>query len=63
MDLEEKIRNESRTDKLTQISNRYDLYNYLDSIENKTDYALAIFDIDDLKRSMIHMDMYLVIMY
>ncbi len=50
MDLEEKIRNESRTDKLTQISNRYDLYNYLDSIENKTDYALAIFDIDDFKK-------------
>lgn len=50
MYLEDKIKNESRTDKLTQIHNRYDLYNYLDSIEDKKDYALAIFDIDDFKK-------------
>ena len=50
MTLENKIKNESRVDQLTKISNRYDLFNYLDSIENKTDYALSIFDIDDFKK-------------
>ena len=49
MDLEDRIKMESRTDKLTQIHNRYDLYNYLDSIKDKNGYALAIFDIDDFK--------------
>ena len=47
--LENRIINESRIDNLTQIHNRYDLYNYLDSIDNKTDYMLSIFDIDDFK--------------
>lgn len=50
MKLEEKILNESRTDKLSGLHNRYDLYNYLDSINDKTDYALAIFDIDNFKK-------------
>lgn len=50
MTLEDKIKNESRTDKLTQIHNRYDLYNYLDAIADKKDYALTIFDIDDFKK-------------
>ncbi len=50
MKLEKKIINESRTDELTQIHNRYDLYNFLDSIDIKDDYSLAIFDIDDFKK-------------
>ena len=49
MNLEEKIKNESRVDQLTKVANRYDLFNYLDTIENKQDYSLAMFDIDDLK--------------
>ena len=48
--LENKILNESRTDELTQIPNRYEMYIYADSIEDKTNYALAIFDIDDFKK-------------
>jgi diguanylate cyclase (GGDEF)-like protein len=47
--LEKKIMNESRTDELTQINNRYALYDYLESIDNKTNLFLAIFDIDDFK--------------
>ena len=47
--LENKIKNESRIDQLTKISNRYDLFNYLESIEDKNNYSLAIFDIDDFK--------------
>ena len=50
MTLEGKIINESRTDELTKLPNRYELVNYLDSIEDKRDYALAIFDIDDFKK-------------
>lgn len=50
MGLENRIINESRIDRLTQISNRNDMYNYLDSIEDKNGYALAIFDIDDFKK-------------
>ena len=49
MNLEEKIKKESRIDQLTKIANRYDLFNYLDTIEDKNDYALAMFDIDDFK--------------
>ena len=49
MKLEKKVINESRTDNLTQLHNRYDLYNYLDSLEDKDDYSLAMFDIDDFK--------------
>ncbi len=47
--LENKIMNESRTDELTQINNRYALYDHLESIDNKTNLFLAIFDIDDFK--------------
>lgn len=50
LSLEKKIMNESRTDELTQISNRYGLYDYLDSIEDKSSKVLAIFDIDDFKK-------------
>ncbi len=48
--LEERIINESRIDRLTQIHNRNALYMYLESISDKRDYALAIFDIDDFKK-------------
>ena len=48
--LENKIINESRIDRLTQIHNRYDLYNYIESIDNLNEYALAIFDIDNFKK-------------
>ncbi len=47
--LENRIMLESRTDKLTQLHNRYDLYNYVDLLEDKNDYVLAMFDIDDFK--------------
>ena len=47
--LESRIINESRIDNLTQLHNRHDMYNFLDSIEDKKDYALTIFDIDDFK--------------
>ena len=50
MTLEGKIINESRTDELTKLPNRYDLCNYVDSIEDKKDYALVMFDIDDFKK-------------
>ena len=48
--LENNIITQSRIDNLTQIPNRYDLYNYLDSIDDRKDYLLAIFDIDDFKK-------------
>lgn len=48
--LEKKIINESRTDELTQIGNRYSLYDYFDQEDNKSSSALAIFDIDDFKK-------------
>jgi len=49
MNLEDRIILESRTDQLTQTHNRYDLYNYISLIENKNDYVLSMFDIDDFK--------------
>ena len=49
LSLEKKIMNESRTDELTQISNRYALYDYFDSIQDKSSLMLALFDIDDFK--------------
>ncbi len=49
-ELEERIMNESRIDRLTQIHNRNALYMYLENLTDKTDYALAIFDIDDFKK-------------
>ena len=48
--LENKIINESRTDELTQISNRYGLYDYFDQDLNKESKVLALFDIDDFKK-------------
>ena len=48
--LENKIKNESRVDQLTKLSNRYDLFNYLESIDDKFNYSLAILDIDDFKK-------------
>ncbi len=47
--LENRILIESRTDKLTQLHNRYDLYNYVSTLTDKSDYALSMFDIDDFK--------------
>ena len=46
--LESKIKYQSRTDELTQINNRYALYDYFDT-EDKSSKVLAIFDIDDFK--------------
>lgn len=48
LSLEKKIMNESRTDELTQISNRYGLFDYLET-EDKNQLVLALFDIDDFK--------------
>ena len=47
--LEKKIVNESRTDELTQISNRYGLYDFYEDIKDKSNTVLALFDIDDFK--------------
>ena len=49
INLENRIITESRTDKLTQLHNRYDLYNYVGTLVDKSDYALSMFDIDDFK--------------
>lgn len=48
--LEGRIKKESRTDKLTSIPNRYAMYNYLDSLDDKNKYMLSIFDIDNFKK-------------
>lgn len=48
LSLEKKIMNESRTDELTQIHNRYGLYDYFET-EDKTNKVLALFDVDDFK--------------
>jgi diguanylate cyclase (GGDEF)-like protein len=50
LSLERKILKESRTDELTQIGNRYSLYDYFDSVPDKTSKVLALFDIDDFKK-------------
>ena len=50
LSLEKKIMNESRTDELTQISNRYGLYDYFDQDKDKENQVLALFDIDDFKK-------------
>ena len=47
--LEAKITFQSRTDELTQISNRYGLYDYYEQDMDKEDKVLALFDIDDFK--------------
>ena len=49
MSLEGKIISESRTDELTQINNRYGLYDYFEAETDKTSKVLALFDIDDFK--------------
>lgn len=49
LSLEKKIMNESRTDELTQISNRYGLYDYFNQEDKKESKVLALFDIDDFK--------------
>lgn len=50
MNLEKRIIVQSRTDELTKLHNRYDLYNYLESIDDKTNTFLSIYDIDDFKK-------------
>ena len=49
LSLERRIMNESRTDELTQISNRYGLYDYFSEETNKSSKVLALFDIDNFK--------------
>ena len=48
LSLEKKIMNQSRTDELTQIGNRYALFDYFEA-ESKDDKIVALFDIDDFK--------------
>lgn len=47
--LENKITDESRTDELTEIGNRYSLYDYFDQENDKSDLYLVLFDIDNFK--------------
>ena len=56
LSLEKKIMNESRTDELTQISNRYGLYDLFEDVEEveKTNLCLALFDVDDFKQINDH---------
>ena len=49
LSLEKKIIGESRTDELTQINNRYALYDYFNQEDHKSSKALALFDIDNFK--------------
>ena len=49
LSLEKKIMSESRTDELTQMHNRYALYDYFDQTKEKSGLVLALFDIDDFK--------------
>ena len=49
LSLENKIINESRTDELTQINNRYALYDYFEQEEDRSSLILALFDIDNFK--------------
>lgn len=49
LSLENKIMLESRTDELTQINNRYGLYDYFAQEDNISSKSLAIFDIDNFK--------------
>ena len=49
LSLENKIMNESRTDELTQIGNRYSLYDYFDDEEDNSTKILVLFDIDNFK--------------
>ena len=49
LSLEKKIMNESRTDELTQIKNRYGLYDLFDLEKDRSSLVLALFDINDFK--------------
>ena len=49
LSLENKIMYESRTDELTQLNNRYGLYDYYNQIPYRRSMALALFDIDNFK--------------
>ena len=49
LSLEKKIMEQSRTDELTQISNRYGLYDYFNQEEDISTKSLALFDIDNFK--------------
>lgn len=49
LSLERKIMDESRTDGLTQISNRYGLYDYYDQQTDRSNKVLALSDIDNFK--------------
>ena len=49
LSLEKRVINESRTDELTQINNRYALYDYFGQLKDKESKILALFDIDDFK--------------
>lgn len=49
LSLENKIMLESRTDELTQINNRYGLYDYFAQEDDISSKTLALFDIDDFK--------------
>ena len=49
LSLEKKITFESRTDELTQIHNRYALYDYFNQESHLRSMALALFDIDNFK--------------
>ena len=48
--LERRIINESRTDELTEINNRYALYDFFAQESDKSTKVLALFDIDDFKK-------------
>lgn len=50
LSLEKRILNESRTDELTQICNRYGFYDYVGVEDDKSSKTLALFDIDDFKK-------------
>ena len=50
MSLEKKIMSESRTDELTELSNRYGLYDYFFQEKDKASKVLALFDIDNFKK-------------
>ena len=50
LSLEKKIINESRTDELTKINNRYGLYDYFEETDDEDKKAIALFDIDDFKQ-------------
>ena len=49
LSLENKIMLESRTDELTQINNRYGLYDYFAQEDDLASKSLALFDIDNFK--------------